>query len=132
EQDIGRFDVAVHDEPGMGMAQGIGHRSSYRDGFGPAGSTRPQPLVERRSLEVIRNDVKLSLLEPDVVHHHDARVTQLSQPSRLLQRLFILALPSLRLAPQHFNGHGPVELRIVSEINRTEASRPEWPLHLIA
>ena len=111
EDDVRRLDVAVDDEPGVGVGQGVGHGGRDPGRLRPGRAVVPQPPAEVGAVEVIGDDVHLPLLHADVVDRHDAGVAQLGEPS---------APPAgtVRLRPaargrsgvQHLDGHGPVEL----------------------
>src|SRR3954453_19483928 len=63
---------------------------------------------------------------------HDAGLAQLGEPARLLEELLRLGLRHPGAAPEDLDGHGTVELRVVAEVNRTEAAGPQGVPHLVA
>ena len=89
EDDVRRLDVAVDDEPGVGVGQGVGHGGHDPGRLRPGRAVLPQPLAEVGAVEVIGDDVHLPLVHADVVDRHDAGVAQLGEPARLLQGLFL-------------------------------------------
>ena len=111
------LDVAVDDEPGVGVGQGVGH------GRGDQGRLRPgrghflKSPPEVGSVEKIRDDKNLPAVQADVMNRNDPGVTQLGEPARLLKELIRLCLRHLRAASEHLDGDGPIELRVMAEID---------------
>ena len=101
EEDVRRLDVAVDDEPGVGVGQGVGHGGRDPGRLRPGRAVVPQPPAEVGAVEVIGDDVDLPLVHADVVDRHDAGVAQLGEPPRLLQEPFASACagPLRRAAP---------------------------------
>ena len=81
EDDVRRLDVAVDDEPGVGVGQGVGHGGRDPGRLRPGRAVVPQPPAEVGAVEEIRDDVDLPLVQADVVDRHDAGVAQLGEPA---------------------------------------------------
>src|SRR5215472_7156695 len=90
-----------------------------------------QPATGVGAVEVVGDDVDPPLVHAHVVDRHDAGVAQLGEPPRLLQGRFALHLRRAGLGAQHLDGHGPIELGIVAEVDGAEASRPQAAPHLV-
>ncbi len=132
EDDVRRLDVAVDDEPGVGVGQGVGHGRRDPGRLRPGRAVIPQPPAEVGAVEEIRDDVDLSPVQADVMDRHDAGVAQLGEPARLLEELLRLGLRHFGAASEDLDGHGPVELRVVAEVHRAEAAGPQGVPHLVA
>ena len=132
EDDVRRLDVAVDDEPGVGVGQGVGHGRRDPGRLRPGRAVIPQPPAEVGAVEEIRDDVDLSPVQADVMDRHDAGVAQLGEPAGLLEEPLRLGLRHLGAASEDLDGHGPVELRVVAEVHRAEAAGPQGVPHLVA
>ena len=80
----------------MRVGQGVGHSGSDQSGLWPAWVVLQQPAAKVRAVKVIGDQIKLPLMHAYVVDGHNAVVTQLGEPPRLLQGLFILDLAAAR------------------------------------
>jgi hypothetical protein len=87
EEDVGGFDVAVDDEPGVGVDQGVGHGGRDPGCLRPPRAVALQPLCKTWSVQEIRDEINLSLMDAHVVDCQDPWVAV------VVQRLFG-ALPS--------------------------------------
>ena len=87
EDDVRRLDVAVDDEPGVGVGQGVGHGGRDPGRLRPGRAVVPQPPAEVGAVEVSRRRCKPALLHADVVDRHDAGVAQPGEPAGLLEEL---------------------------------------------
>ncbi len=96
EDDVRRLDVAVDDEPGVGVGQGVGHGGRDPGRLRPGRAVVPQPPAEVGAVEVIGDDVHLPLVHADVVDRHDAGVAQPGEPSGLLEEPLGLGLRHAR------------------------------------
>ena len=85
DDDVGGLDVAVDDEPGVGVGQGLGHGSRDAGRLVPAWGVVLQPSAEVESGEIIGDDVHLPLVQADVMDRHDAGVAQTGEPAGLLR-----------------------------------------------
>ena len=132
EDDVRRLDVAVDDEPGVGVGQGVGHGGRDPGRLRPGRAVVLQPSAEVGAFEEIRDDVNLPPVQADVVDRHDAGVAQLREPAGLLEESLRLGLRHLGAAAEDLDGHGPVELRVVAEVNRAEAAGSQGVPHLVA
>ena len=133
EDDVRRLDVAVDDEPGVGVGQGIGHGGRDAGRLRPgSGGCRFSHSAEVGAVEIIRDDVHLPLVQADVVDRHDAGVAQPGEPAGLLEESLGLGVRHVGAAAQDLDGHGPVELRVVAEVHRAEAAGSQGVPHLVA
>ena len=132
EDDVRRLDVAVEDEPGVGVGQGIGQSRRDPGRLRPGRAVIPQPPAEVGAIEEVRDDVDLSPVQADVVDRHDAGVAQPCEPAGLLEEPLRLGLRHLGAAAEDLDGHGPVELRVVAQVHRAEAAGPQDVPHLVA
>ncbi len=76
EDDVPRLDVAVDDEPGMRLGQGVGHGGRNPGRLRPGRAIVREPPAQVGAVEVIGDDIHLALVHADVVHGHDAGVVQ--------------------------------------------------------
>ncbi len=132
ENDVGGFHVAVNRELGVGMSERIGHGGDNRHGVLPRGRVVFQPARQVLAVEIVGDDEDLTVLRADVVHRHDSRVTQPGKPPRLLQQTVGLGGRSLSAAAKDLDRHGPIELAVVTQIDRTKAAVSQNLSHLIA
>jgi hypothetical protein len=56
------------------------------------------------------------------VHRYDAGVAHLGEPTGLLEQPLRFGLLYLRATVEGLDCHGPVELRVVAQVNRAEAA----------
>ena len=132
EDDVLQLDVAVDDEPGMGVGQGVGHGRRDPGRLRPGRAIFPQPPAEVGAVEEIRDEVDLPPVQADVVHRHDAGVAQLGEPASFLEESLGLGLRHPGAAAEDLDGHGPVELCVVAEVHRAEAAGAQGAPHLVA
>ena len=132
EDDVRRLDVAVEDEPGVGVGQGIGQSRRDLGRLRPGRAVIPQPPAEVGAVEEFRDDVDLSPVQADVVDRHDAGVAQPCEPAGLLEEPLRLGLRHLGAAAEDLDGDGPIELRVVTKVHRAEAAGPQDVPHLVA
>ena len=130
--DVRRLDVAVDDEPGVGVGQGVGHGRRDPGRLRPGRAVLPQPLAEVGAVEEVRDDVDLSPLQADVVDRHDAGVAQPCEPAGLLEESLGLGVRHVGAAVEDFDRHRPIELRVVAEVYRAEAAGSQGAPHRVA
>ncbi len=131
DDDVRRLDIAVEDEPGVGVGQRIGQSRRDPGRLRPVRAVIPQPPAEIGAFEEVRDDVDLSPVQADVVDRHDAGVAQPREPAGLLEEPLCLGLRHLGAAAEDLDGHGPVELRVVAQVHRAEAAGPQDVAHLV-
>ncbi len=132
EDDVRRFHVAVDGQLRVGVGQRVGH--SRHDGHRvlPGHGIVSQPASEVVALEIVGNDVDLSILRADVVHRDDPAVTQPGQSPRFEQQTLGLSRRCVGAATKDFDGDGPVELGVVAEVHGAEAALAELLAHFVA
>ena len=59
-------------------------------------------------------------------------MTQLGEPARLLKELLRLVLRHFGAASEHLDGDGPIELRVVAQIDRAISADAQGVPHLVA
>ena len=122
EDDVRRLDVAVDDEPGVGVGQGVGHGGGDPGRLRPGRAVALQPPAEVGAFEEIRDDVDLPPSTPT-----SWTVTMPGWLSRASLRASwrnrsASACDTVGAAAEDLDGHGPVELRVVAEVDRPEAA----------
>ena len=91
-----------------------------------------QPSAQVGAFEEIRDDVDLPPVQADVVDRHDAGMAQLREPAGFLEKSLRPGLRHLGAAAEDLDGHGPVELRVLAEVNRSEAPASQGVPHPVA
>ena len=132
EDDIRRLDVAVDDEPGVGVTQRVGSSGNDASGFRPRRSGVQQQSTKIRSIHVVRDDIHPPRVDADIVDRDDAGMAQLGEPARFLQRRVGISQRRCGSGAKHLDGHGPIELRVVAEVHFAEPAGPQRTPHLIA
>ena len=74
QEDVRRLDVAVDDQPGVGMGKGVGHGRRDPGRLRPRRTILPQPPAEVGAIEELRDDVDLPPLHADVMDGDDVTV----------------------------------------------------------
>ena len=132
DDDVRRLDVAVDDEPGVGVGQGVGHGGGDPGRLRPGRAVALQPSAEVGAFEEIRDDVNLPPVHADVMDRHDAGMAQLREPAGFLEKSLHAGLRHVGAAAEDLDGDGPVELRVLAEVNRAEAPGSQGVPHPIA
>ena len=102
--------------------------SVFSIGGRPASRTR----AKRRVFEELPDEIRRSLMNPDIEHPHDAGVVQRGRgPGFLFEPAESILVGSERLR-KHFHGDDPRELRIASAINAPHATLAEQSENLVA
>ncbi len=132
EDDIGGLHVAVNRELGMRVSERVGDGGDNRHSLLPRGRVVFQPVRQILAVEIVGDDEDLAVLRADVVHRHDSRVAQPGKPPRLLQQTVGLGGRSLGAAAKDLDRDRPVELAVVTQIDRSKAALSQHLPHLVA
>ena len=132
ENDVRRLDVAVDDEPGVGVGQGVGHSRHHHGRLRPGRANFLQSPAEIGAVEKIRDDVNPSAVQANVMYRNDSGVTQLGEPARLLKELLRLFLLVFGAASEHLDGDGPIELGVMAQIDSAITADTQSASHLVA
>ncbi len=95
------------------MGERVGQLGDDADGFLPGGTPVFQPVVERTTLDVFRDNVATAVLHTHVEDGDDARMPKLGQPSRLGDGLLCLG-PSER-AVRYLDRHLAAQLFVETD-----------------
>ena len=132
ENDVRRLDVAVDDEPGVGVGQGVGHGRDDQGRLRPGRAHFLNSPREVGAVEKIRDDKKLPAVQADVMNRNDPGVTQLGEPARLLKELIRLFPRHFGAASEHLDGDWPIELRVMAQIDSAITANAQRAPHLVA
>ena len=92
-----------------------------------------EPSAQVGAFEEIRDDVDLPPVQADVVDRHDAGMAQLREPAGFLEKSLCRGLAhTVGAAAEDLDGHGPIELRVLAEVNRSETPVSQRVPHAIA
>ena len=132
ENDVRRLDVAVDDEPGVSVGQGVGHGRDDHRRLRPRRARFLKSAPEAVAVEKIRDDKNLPAVQADVMNRNDPGVTQLGEPARLLKEPLPLVRRHIGAASEHLDSDGPIELRVMAQIDNAITADAQSAPHLVA
>ena len=126
EQNVRRFDVAVHQAMDVCVMQGFGDGCYQRDRLIPWYGARPQPRSQVGSFDQLRHDIAVAFGGPaDVVDRHDARVVQRGEDARLGEEVVHAGDGGDVGPPGHLDRHLAIEILIDGQVDAPEAARSQ-------
>jgi hypothetical protein len=122
EHDVGGFEIAVDDAMAVGAVQRIANFHRHSQCFVNWQGASPQPLRERRPLDVLHDDVVGFALAPHIEDGTDVRVTQTRQRCgfALESRLDVRTIGDVHR--EDLDGHDAVEPMIAGPVHLTHAT----------
>src|SRR5262245_11234682 len=106
----------------MRASQSIGHRGDDASRFTPGRLLRLEPSAQAGAVNEIRNQVNLIVLHADIKDRDDARMPEPGNAACLLQKQVHGLFGVAAIKIWHLDGNLPIELCVVTEIDRTEAA----------
>jgi hypothetical protein len=128
---VARLDIAMDHRVLVRVRQRFGHARDDVGHLTPVRTAAAQPVVQRRSVEQVRDDEALAVVDADVEDSDDAGVAKAGEIARLAQE-DVLGIAGQELRGRHLDGHFAVEVRVVASVNGGKAAAAAHTAHLVA
>ena len=133
DQDIARLHVPMDESLLVGVMQGVGHGRHQQGGVPIIEPLLFQPFREVGPVDKFRDNVAgVVLRAADIMHRDDAGMVEIGDRASLGQIRFRIFGLRDQAGVRHLDGDGPVQLLIVSEIDKAEAPLAQHFLDAVA
>ncbi len=133
DQDIARLHVPMDESLLVGVMQGVGYGRRQFRGFPVLRPLLFQPLREVGPIDKFRDNVAGVILRvADIMHRDDAGMVEIGDRASLSQIHFRIFGMRDQAGVRHLDGDGPVQLLVLSEIDKAEAPLAQHFLDAIA
>ena len=116
----------------MRVSERLGHGTDDGRALLPGRGMPLQPASKILAVEIIGDDEDLAVLRADVVHGDYSRVSQAGQLAGFAEQAVGLCGRYVGAAAENLDGDGPIELRVVPQVDRAERPFSQPLSHLIA
>ena len=125
EEDVGRFQVAMHDPAPVGRLDGLGQGAQQRGGLAGRQRIARQLLGQVAALDEFHREVRLAVVVAHVVDLDDIRVLQAGRRFRFPKEALPRLRAGMRAVQQHLEGDAAVEAQLPGLVDHAHPAAAE-------